>query len=208
VPVLGGAAAFCRSHIYFFKRLGGEFIPELEEGDFAVDTRLMAGTSLTHTVEMAQKVAGALKAEFPEVERIVTRVGASEIPTDPMPMEMSDVIILLKPKDEWTSAASYDELADKMSETLEDFPGLTAGFSVSHTNAVQRTDQWARQDVVCKLFGEDLDSLSLYAGRLAAMVQGIEGVNDLYLETVTGLPQIQVVYNRDALARYGITIAM
>lgn len=205
-PILGGAFILFAFAIFIFSRLGGEFIPELEEGDFAVDTRLMPGTSLTHTVEVAQQVAGKLKREFPEVERIVTRVGASEIPTDPMPMEMSDVIILLKPKEEWTSAKSYDELADKMSEILEDFPGLTAGFQFPIQMRFNELISGARQDVVCKLFGEDLDSLTLYAGRLAAMVHDIEGVNDLYLETVTGLPQIQVIYKRDALARYGVSV--
>lgn len=204
--VLGGSILLFIVAIFTFSRLGGEFIPELEEGDFAVDTRLMAGTSLTHTVEVAQQVAGALKAGFPEVERIVTRVGASEIPTDPMPMEMSDVIILLKPKSEWTSAKSYDELADKMSETLEDFPGLTAGFQFPIQMRFNELISGARQDVVCKLFGEDLDSLSHYAGKLSSMIQGVPGVNDLYLETVTGLPQIQIEYKREALARYGVTI--
>jgi cobalt-zinc-cadmium resistance protein CzcA len=206
VPVLGGAVLLFAAALFIMTRLGGEFIPELEEGDFAVDTRLMPGTSLRHTVEVAQKVAGKLKEEFPEVDRIVTRVGASEIPTDPMPMEMSDVIILLKPKEQWTSALSYDELADKMSETLDDFPGLTAGFQFPIQMRFNELISGARQDVVCKLFGEDLDSLSHYAGRLAAMVQGVAGVQDLYLETVTGLPQIKVVYKREALAHYGISI--
>jgi heavy metal efflux system protein len=205
-PILGGALILFVTALFILSRLGGEFIPELEEGDFAVDTRLMPGTSLTHTVEVAQQVAGKLKREFPEVERIVTRVGASEIPTDPMPMEMSDVIILLKPKEQWTSASSYDELADKMSETLEDFPGLTAGFQFPIQMRFNELISGARQDVVCKLFGEDLDSLTLYAGRLAAMVHDVDGVNDLYLETVTGLPQIQVVYKREALARYGASV--
>ncbi len=206
-PVMGGAVLLFIGAIFTLFSLGGEFIPELEEGDFAVDTRLMAGTSLTHTVETAQKVAGALKSRYPEIERIVTRVGASEIPTDPMPMEMSDVIILLKPKDEWTSAKSYDELADKMSGTIADFPGLTAGFQFPIQMRFNELISGARQDVVCKLFGEDLDTLSVYAGKISALMSGIEGVSDLYVETVTGLPQIQVKYDRAALARYGVAIS-
>ena len=207
IPVLLIAILLFFGSLFILKNLGGEFIPELEEGDFAVDTRLMAGTSLTHTVEVAQKVAGTLKREFPEVERIVTRVGASEIPTDPMPMEMSDVIILLKPKDEWTSATSYDELADKMSEKISEFPGLTAGFQFPIQMRFNELISGARQDVVCKLFGEDLDTLAAYAGKLGALMGGVEGVHDLYVETVTGLPQIQVKYNRDALAVYGVSIS-
>ncbi len=207
IPVLVIAIALFVVSIWVLTRLGGEFIPELEEGDFAVDTRMMAGTSLTHTIETAQKVAGALKRNYPEVERIVTRVGSSEIPTDPMPMEMSDVIILLKPKEEWTSAKSYDELADKMSETLSEFPGLTAGFQFPIQMRFNELISGARQDVVCKLYGEDLDTLSAYAGKLSALMHNINGVNDLYVETVTGLPQIQVHYHREALAQYGVTIS-
>ncbi len=206
-PVLVGALLLFVVAIFTLTRLGGEFIPELEEGDFAVDTRLMAGTSLTHTVEVAQQVAGALKKEYPEIERIVTRVGSSEIPTDPMPMEMSDVIILLKPKEEWTSAVSYDELADKMSKTLSEFPGLTAGFQFPIQMRFNELISGARQDVVCKLYGEDLDTLAAYAGKLSGLMNGIPGVTDLYVETVTGLPQIRVKYNRSALARYGVTVS-
>lgn len=207
MPVLAGALILFIISVFTLFSLGGEFIPELEEGDFAVDTRMMAGTSLTHTVETAQKVAGALKKKFPEIERIVTRVGSSEIPTDPMPMEMSDVIILLKPKDKWTSAESYDELADKMSATIADFPGITAGFQFPIQMRFNELISGARQDVVCKLFGEDLDTLAAYAGKLSALMQGVEGVNDLYVETVTGLPQVRVQYDRSALARYGVTVS-
>ena len=206
-PVLVGALLLFIVAIFTLTRLGGEFIPELEEGDFAVDTRLMAGTSLTHTIEVAKQVAGALKKKYPEIERIVTRVGSSEIPTDPMPMEMSDVIILLKPKEEWTSAKSYDELADKMSKTLSEFPGLTAGFQFPIQMRFNELISGARQDVVCKLYGENLDTLAAYAGKLSGLMYGIAGVTDMYVESVTGLPQIRVKYDRNALARYGITVS-
>lgn len=205
-PIVLGALLLFGGSLWVLTRLGGEFIPELEEGDLALDTRLLSGTSLSHTVDMAGKVAGALKQAFPEVEKIVTRVGASEIPTDPMPMEMSDVIILLKPKEEWTSARTYDELADQMAEVLEDFPGLTAGFQFPIQMRFNELISGARQDVVCKLYGEDLDTLTAYAGKLGALMQGVDGVSDLYIETVTGLPQIQVLYNRDAMARYGVSV--
>ena len=203
---LGSAIVLFAFSIFVLLQLGGEFIPELEEGDFAIDTRLLTGSSLEHTIEVAGKVAGALRDSFPEIERIVTRVGASEIPTDPMPMEMSDVIILLKPKDEWTSARSYDELAEKMGKVLDDFPGLSAGFQFPIQMRFNELISGARQDVVCKLYGENLDTLSAYAGKLSALMPGVKGVQDLYVETVTGLPQVQVVYNRDALARYGASV--
>lgn len=187
-------------------KLGGEFIPELEEGDFAVDTRLLTGTSLTASVEASQNAARILESRFPEVEKIVSRIGASEIPTDPMPIEMGDLIILLKDKKKWTSAKSYDELADKMSAALQEVPGLSAGFQFPVQMRFNELISGARQDVVVKIFGEDLDTLAAYANRIGAISQRVEGATDLYVETVTGLPQIVVNYNRNALAVYGVSV--
>ncbi|WP_416438086.1 CusA/CzcA family heavy metal efflux RND transporter [Phnomibacter sp. MR] len=186
--------------------LGGEFIPELEEGDFAVDTRLLTGSSLTASVEASQKAAAILEARFPEVEKIVSRIGASEIPTDPMPIEMGDLIILLKDKKQWTSAESYDELADKMSAALSEVPGLSAGFQFPVQMRFNELISGARQDVVCKIFGEDLDSLATYAAKIGAIAERVEGASDLYIEAVTGLPQIVVKYDRDAMALYGVNV--
>lgn len=187
-------------------KLGGEFIPELEEGDFAVDTRLLTGSSLTASVEASQNAARILESRFPEIEKIVSRIGASEIPTDPMPIEMGDLIILLKDKKEWTSAKSYDELADKMSAALEEVPGLSAGFQFPVQMRFNELISGARQDVVVKVFGEDLDTLAAYATRIGSISQRVEGATDLYVETVTGLPQIVVNYNRSALAVYGVSV--
>jgi len=206
VVVVATAVVLFAGSLMVLTRLGGEFIPELEEGDLALDTRLLAGTSLSHTVETAGKLAGALKAHFPEVERIVTRVGASEIPTDPMPMEMSDVIVLLKPRSEWVSASSYDQLADTMGKVIADFPGLTAGFQFPIQMRFNELISGARQDVVCKLYGEDLDTLAAYAGKISGAIEGIKGIEDMYVETVTGLPQLQVLYNRRAMAAFGINV--
>ena len=193
--------------LFVLNRMGGEFIPQLEEGDFAVDVRLLTGSSLTQSVKASQQAAAILQERFPEVEKIVTRIGASEIPTDPMPIEMSDLIILLKPKREWTSAESSDELAAKMSEALSEIPGLTAGFQFPIQMRFNELISGARQDVVCKIFGENLDSLSLYAHRLGNIINTVEGANDLYVETVTGLPQIVVKYDRAAMASYRLHIA-
>ncbi len=203
--VVGLAIAVFISALLIFSTLGGEFIPELEEGDFAVDARLMTGSSLGSTVEASLKAATILQ-EFPEVEKIVTRIGASEIPTDPMPLEMTDIIISLKPKDEWTSAKSYDELADKMSHSLQEIPGLTAGFQYPVQMRFNELISGARQDVVCKIFGEDLDTLSRYAHKLQALVREVEGATDVYVESITGLPQIVVNYNRAAIARHMVNI--
>lgn len=187
-------------------RMGGEFIPELEEGDFAVDTRVLTGSSLATTIEATKKTAGILKNNFPEVEKVVTKIGSGEIPTDPMPIEASDMMVILKDKKEWTSAKTFDELADKMSKSLQTVPGVTAGFQFPVQMRFNELMTGARQDVVCKIFGENLDSLAYYSKKLGDLVQTVDGATDLYIETVTGLPQIVVNFNRDALAMYKLNI--
>ena len=193
--------------VLLLSRLGGEFIPELEEGDFAVDARLLTGSSLTESINNSTKAATILQERFPEIEKIVTRIGASEIPTDPMPVEMTDIIILLKPKEKWTSASSFDELADKMSVALKEIPGMIAGFQFPVQMRFNELISGARQDVVCKIFGDDLDSLSAYAKKLGSIISNVDGAKDIYIETVTGLPQIVINYNRDAIALYKMNIA-
>lgn len=192
--------------IYILSNLGGEFIPQLEEGDFAVDFRVLTGSSLTTTVDYAERASRLMEDNFPEVEKIVTRVGSPEIPTDPMSMEAADLILVLKPKKEWTSAKTFDELAEKMSRKLEEIPGVTGGFQFPVQMRFNELISGGRQDVVCKVFGEDLDSLSLFAERLGTIAGTIKGARDIYVETVTGLPQIVVDYNRAALAQYGLNI--
>jgi cobalt-zinc-cadmium resistance protein CzcA len=186
--------------------MGGEFIPELEEGDFAVDTRLLTGSSLTNTVETCQKAAGLLKDQFPEVEKVVAKIGSGEIPTDPMPIEAADMMVILKPKKEWTSATSFDELAEKMGSTLSVLPGVTFGFQYPVQMRFNELMTGARQDVVCKIYGEDLDTLAAYAHKLGDLVGTVEGAKDLYVESVGGLPQIVVKHDRAALARYGLDV--
>ena len=191
---------------FVLTRLGGEFIPELEEGDFAVETRLLTGSSLTNTINTTNKTSKILVEKFPEVEKVVTKIGSSEIPVDPMPLEASDMMVILKDKSEWTSASTFDELAEKMSKELEAVPGVSIGFQFPVQMRFNELMTGARQDVVCKIFGEDLDTLALYAGKLGETVNDVEGATDLYVETVTGMPQVVITYNRDAMAIYGLTI--
>jgi heavy metal efflux system protein len=186
--------------------LGGEFIPKLEEGDFAVDTRVLTGSSLTTTIEATQKTVKILLERFPEVEKVVTKIGSGEIPTDPMPIEASDMMVILKDKKLWTSAKTFDELAEKMSVAVSDVPGVTAGFQFPVQMRFNELMTGARQDVVCKIFGEDLDSLAAYAEKLGNIAGKLEGAKDLYVETVTGMPQITVEYDRAAIARFCLTI--
>ena len=186
--------------------MGGEFIPELEEGDFAIDTRLLTGSSLTNTVETCQKAAGMLKAQYPEVEKVVAKIGSGEIPTDPMPIEAADMMVILKPKKDWTSAKTFDALAEKMGSTLSVLPGVTFGFQYPVQMRFNELMTGARQDVVCKIYGEDLDTLAAYAHKLGELVSSVEGAKDLYVETVGGLPQIIVTHDRAALARFGLDV--
>ncbi|HEX3079719.1 MAG TPA: efflux RND transporter permease subunit, partial [Puia sp.] len=147
-----------------------------------------------------------LRAKFPEVEKVVGKNGSSEIPTDPMPIDASDMMIILKDKSQWTSAKSFDELAKKMNDALQDIPGVTFGFQYPVQMRFNELISGARQDVVCKIFGENLDSLAYYAGKLGGIVSSVNGASDLYVETVTGMPQIVINYNRNALAQYGLNI--
>jgi len=187
--------------------LGGEFIPALEEGDFAVDTRVLTGSNLTTTIASTQKAAHILKTQFPEVEKVVTKIGSGEVPTDPMPMEASDMMVILKDKHEWTSATTFNELAAKMGKALQDVPGITAGFQYPVQMRFNELMTGARQDVVCKIFGENLDTLALYAQKLGKVASTVEGTQDLFIEPVTGMPQVVIEYNRPLIAQYHLTIS-
>ncbi|CAG0902943.1 unnamed protein product, partial [Cyprideis torosa] len=187
--------------------LGGEFIPALEEGDFAVDTRVLTGSNIKTTIESTQQAAHIIKSKFPEVLKVVTKIGSGEVPTDPMPMEASDMMVILKDKSEWTSASTFDELSEKMSKALEDVPGITAGFQYPVQMRFNELMTGARQDVVCKIFGENLDTLSNNADKLAKIISGINGVENLYVEPIIGMPQIIIDYNRSILAQYNISIS-
>lgn len=204
--VLVGVLGLFILSIVVLTQMGGEFIPVLEEGDFAVDTRVLTGSSLQTTIDNTQKAAGILKARFPEVEQVVTKIGSGEVPTDPMPIEASDMMVILKDKSEWTSAKTFDELAAKMSTALEEIPGITTGFQYPVQMRFNELMTGARQDVVCKIFGENLDTLAHYAKQLGDIINTIDGAQDLYIEPVTGMPQIVVDYNRDKLAQYGLSV--
>nr|BAL55647.1 CzcA family heavy metal efflux protein [uncultured Bacteroidetes bacterium] len=188
-------------------QLGGEFIPKLEEGDFAVDTRLLTGSSLQETIAATQQCSRILLDSFPEVEKVVTKIGSSEIPTDPMPIEASDMMVILKPKSQWERARSFDELAERMYAALsQSVPGVTFGFQFPVQMRFNELMTGARQDIVCKIFGDDLDTLAYYAERLASIASTIPGARDIYRERMLGMPQIVIRYDRTMLARYGITI--
>jgi cobalt-zinc-cadmium resistance protein CzcA len=186
--------------------MGGEFMPSLEEGDFAVETRVLPGSNLQTSMTAISQGAKILIDKFPEVEKVVGKTGSSEVPTDPMPIDASDMMVILKDKSEWTSASTFDELSEKMAKELEAVPGVSYGFQYPVQMRFNELMTGARQDVVCKIFGENLDTLALYANRLGKIVSTVEGTSDLYVETVTGMPQIVIDYNRPAIAQYNLNI--
>jgi heavy metal efflux system protein len=192
---------------WLFSTLGGEFIPTLEEGDFAVETRLLTGSSLSQTVDKVTQAATILKQKFPEVKEVIGKIGASEIPTDPMPIEACDLTIILKPKKEWTSAKNREELAEKMQHELEAIPGVNFGFSQPIQLRFNELISGVRQDVGIKIFGEDMQVLSDLSKKIGAIVPTVQGAEDLYLEQVSGLQQISIKLNRERIAQYGLNVS-
>lgn len=203
--ITGAVALFCVS-VVGFKYLGGEFIPSLEEGDFAVEMSMSQGTSLSQMVESSTKAEKLLKKEYPEIKQVVSRIGSAEIPTDPMPVERADIMIALKPKAEWTSAKTTPELMEKMEETLSAIPGLEAEISQPIQMRNNELLTGIKQDVAIKIFGDDLDVLTQQAGKVKKMIEDVPGVSGIFVEEVAGLPQIQVKYNHEKMAAYGVSV--
>ena len=205
--VIGATILLFFISIGLLMNMGGEFIPQLEEGDFAVETRVLTGSNLNNTIASTQKATKLLLQNFPEVEKIVTKIGSAEIPTDPMPFEAGDMMVILKDKKEWTSAKTFGELSRKMTKVLEEVPGITVGFQFPVQMRFNELMTGARQDVVCKIFGENLDTLTHYASQLNDIIQTVDGAVNIYEEKVTGMPQVVIKYNRDGMAKYGLNVA-
>ena len=191
--------------LFVFSTLGGEFIPQLDEGDFAVETRVLTGSSIDQMLDVSKK-AQKIILKFPEVRQVVNKIGSGEIPTDPMPIEAGDMMVILKDKSEWTSASSREELAEKMQAALSVIPNATFGFQQPIQMRFNELITGAKQDVVLKVYGEDLGVLSQLAGRIGTLIRPVDGVQDLYVEEVTGQPQIQIDFDRDKIAMYCLNI--
>jgi len=204
--VIGIAVLLFAVSLFVFNRLGGEFIPTLDEGDFAVETRLLTGSSLSETIDKITLASDILIKNFPEVREVIGKIGSAEIPTDPMPMEACDLTILLKPKKEWTSAKGREELANKMQEALEAIPGVNFGFSQPIQLRFNELISGVRQDVGIKIFGEDLGTLASLAEKIGGIVSKTNGAKDLYVEQIGGLSQIVVTVDRARIAAYGLDV--
>ncbi|HRN45556.1 MAG TPA: efflux RND transporter permease subunit, partial [Flavobacterium sp.] len=189
-----------------FNSLGGEFIPTLDEGDIATHLIIASGSSLSQEIETTTKAEQILKEKFPEIKMIVTKIGSAEIPTDPMPIEAGDMIILLKDKSEWTTAETKEELMEKMEEALEVIPGAFTEFSQPIQMRFNELMTGVRSDVAIKIFGEDLDVLVSKGDEVVQLINSIDGVVEAKAERVAGLPQITIRYNKDKMAAYGLKI--
>ncbi|MHC0440345.1 efflux RND transporter permease subunit [Flavobacterium sp. 3-210] len=191
-----------------FQNMGGEFIPTIEEGDLAINATIMTGSSLTQMVETATKLEQILKAKFPEIETIVTKIGSGEIPTDPMPIESGDLIIVLKDKKEWKGKYhNWEELANAMKEEMEVIPGANIEISQPIQMRFNELMTGSRSDIAIKIFGDDLDVLDSKATELISKIKNIDGIGDLKADKVTGLPQITIKYDYNKIALYGLNIS-
>lgn len=205
--VLSGAGGLFLVSILIFLNLGGEFIPTLDEGDYVVQPVLKTGTSLSRTIETMTELERILLDSFPEVDQVVSRIGAAEVPTDPMSMEETDVIIKLKPRQDWTTAKTKDALAEAMKSAMSVIPGVGFEFTQPIEMRFNELITGVRADVAVKIYGEDLGQLNRFANQVEALIRDVPGAADVNVEKVTGLPQMSVKYNRDRIAQYGLNIA-
>ncbi|WP_308768595.1 CusA/CzcA family heavy metal efflux RND transporter [uncultured Bacteroides sp.] len=215
------ALNFCLAHVWgtlasaftllilsflLFTRLGAEFIPTLDEGDFAMQMTLPAGSSLSRSIEVSLAAEKKLKEDFPEIKHVVAKIGTAEVPTDPMAVEDADVMIVMKPFSEWTSASSRAEMVEKMKKSLESVKGAEFNFSQPIQLRFNELMTGAKADIAIKLYGEDMAELYAKAKEAAKYVEQVPGASDVLVEQAMGLPQLLVKYDRSKIARYGIDI--
>ena len=203
--LVSGTVLLFIGSLFIFKNMGGEFIPQLQEGDFAFHCILPQGSSLSQSLETSMQASRIIK-EFDEVKMVVGKTGSAEVPTDPMPPEATDLIIVLKPKEEWKTKKSYEELGNEMLEKLEVIPGVFFEKNQPIQMRFNELMTGVRQDVAVKIFGENLDSLAVYADQVANVIKNVDGATSPQVEQVGGLPQINVTYDRIRMANYGLNI--
>lgn len=203
--VVGITAILLAVSIFIFTRIGGEFIPTLEEGDYAIEFVLPQGTSIGQTTETCLQAENMLK-QFPEVKMVIGKTGAADVATDPMPMNATDLMVILKDKSEWKTTKDFYKLAELMKEKLENIPGVIAEPSQPIQMRFNELMTGVRQDVAIKIFGENLDTLALLAPKIATAIKDVPGVSEPLVERTAGLPQITIEYDRARIAGYGMNI--
>ena len=202
------AVALLATASFTFSKMGGEFIPQLDEGDIAMQALIRPGSGLNEAIDVSIKIENILLENFPEIKTAVARIGVAEIPTDPMPMDIADMFIILeKDMDKWTTAVSKEELIEKMKAKLDrELTGVNLVFSQPVELRFNELLTGVREDVAVKLYGEDLDVLSQKVEEMSRIIQTVPGVGDVNPERTSGLPQITVRYNRHKIAQYGVNI--
>ena len=204
--LLLAAGLFVISGLVFW-RMGGEFIPELDEGDIAMQTFLRPGSSLEETIKREEEVEQVLLQNFPEIKTVCARIGVADIPTDPMGFDYTDSFVILeKDKSKWKNAKTKEELIEKMIEKLDSLPGLNYSFSQPVALRFNELLTGVREDIAVKVYGEDLDTLNMIGEKMVNIISKIKGAEDVALERTAGLPQITVKYDRQRIARYGLNI--
>ena len=189
-------------------RMGSEFVPSLNEGDFAIQALRIPGTSLSQSVAMQQQLEATLKAKFPEIDRVFARTGTAEIASDPMPPNISDGYIMLKPVSEWPEPRkSRDELLAAIQEVVGKVPGNNYEFSQPIQLRFNELISGVRSDVAVKIFGDDMDVLNKTGEEISSMLQKIPGAPEVKVEQTTGLPMLTVNIDRQKASRYGLNVA-
>jgi cobalt-zinc-cadmium resistance protein CzcA len=207
IPVVVASALMFIGSLFLFNNLGGEFIPQLEEGDLAAGVMTLQGGSLSNSVETVEKANKILMSKFPEVKHVVCKIGTGEIPTDPTPMETGDYIIVMKDKSEWTSAKTREEMMEKMQNELSVLKGVVFTLQQPIQMRFNELMTGSKQDVAVKIFGDNLETLTEKGKEIERLIRPVAGVEDINVESVTGSGQVQVIYDRTKLARYGLSIA-
>jgi heavy metal efflux system protein len=192
--------------IILFNSLGGEFIPELDEGDFATNFIIRQGSSLPQSIETASHLE-KIALQFPEVKEVVSKIGTSEIPTDPMPIESGDIIMVLKDKKEWVTAKDKEMLAEKMNEKMGVIPGVSLSFEQPIQMRFNELIAGVKSDIAIKIFGSDLDKLFAKGNEVSGLIKNIDGLTDIKVEQAVGMPQLVVKYSRNKIAQYGLNIS-
>ncbi len=205
--IIAASVLLLAGAVGLFGMMGGEFIPNLDEGDIAISLSLKPGSSLRQTIETTGRIETILKNGFPEVKDVISKIGTAEIPTDPMPIEAADVMVLLKEPGEWTSAHTKEALIQQMERSLSVLPGITTEFTQPIQLRFNELMTGVKSDIAVKIYGEDLATLFAKANQAAARIRTIPGVGDLKVEQISGLPQMLVSYNRQRLAQYGVSVA-
>ncbi len=207
IKVVVGSVIILIATIFLFNSLGGEFLPEMDEGDFQTNFAMRQGTNLNEMVVTSNQLEKIMLDSFPEVKQVVAKIGTSEVPTDPMPIHYADLnIVLEKDKSKWTSAKNKDELAEKMTRVLGVIPGTNLVFEQPIQMRFNEMIAGIRSDIGIKIFGENLDILSEKGNEVSKIISSVNGVADIKVEQTTGMPQLVVKYNRDRIAQYGLNI--